>query len=264
MRIALLADIHGNLHALDAVLADLERQGGADALWVLGDLAALGPNPVGVLERLATLPQLQASYGNTDRYLSHGTRPYPDPDTLLAEPERLAGLLPVAESLAWAQGMVTQAGWGAWLAALPLELRTTLPDGTRVLGVHASPGAFDGSGVHAGLSNHELRALVAGCEADLVLVGHTHRPFETTVHLGGNAVRIINFGPVSMHFTDEKRAIYALLESDVDGHRLERRFVAYDRDGAIAELRRLNHPAAAFIAANLSDPHHPAGTDGMP
>ncbi len=52
MRIALLSDIHGNSIALEAVLEDIQAQGDVDAYWVLGDLAAIGYDPVGVLERL--------------------------------------------------------------------------------------------------------------------------------------------------------------------------------------------------------------------
>ena len=55
-RIALLADIHGNSLALDAVLAHIQAQGGVDDYWVLGDLCAIGYDPVGVLERLSALP----------------------------------------------------------------------------------------------------------------------------------------------------------------------------------------------------------------
>jgi len=56
MRVALLSDIHGNSIALEAVLNDIALQGGADAYWILGDLVALGPDPVHVLEQLSALP----------------------------------------------------------------------------------------------------------------------------------------------------------------------------------------------------------------
>lgn len=46
MRVAVMADIHGNAIALDAVLQDVERRGGVDAYWVLGDMVALGPASV--------------------------------------------------------------------------------------------------------------------------------------------------------------------------------------------------------------------------
>ena len=55
MRLAILSDIHGNLLALEAVLADLAAQGGADAVVVAGDLCLDGPRPREVLERLQAL-----------------------------------------------------------------------------------------------------------------------------------------------------------------------------------------------------------------
>ena len=76
-RIAILADIHGNSIALDAVLADLDARGVVDEYWVLGDLAAIGPDPIGTLDRLAALPGARFVRGNTDRYLLTGERPRP-------------------------------------------------------------------------------------------------------------------------------------------------------------------------------------------
>ena len=75
MKIALFSDIHGNSVALDAVLADIQSQGGVEGYWVLGDLVAVGHDPVGVLERLTALPNVQYVRGNTDRYVVSGDRP---------------------------------------------------------------------------------------------------------------------------------------------------------------------------------------------
>ena len=67
MRLAIFSDVHGNPIALDAVLRDVRERGGADGYWVLGDIVALGYDPVGVLEQLAALSGLVAVRGNTDR-----------------------------------------------------------------------------------------------------------------------------------------------------------------------------------------------------
>src|SRR5438132_4854139 len=69
MRLALLSDLHGNPIALDAVLADIQAHGGVDGYLVLGDLVAIGHDPVGVLERLVALPGARFVQGNTDRYV---------------------------------------------------------------------------------------------------------------------------------------------------------------------------------------------------
>jgi len=87
MRIALLSDIHGNSLALDAVLADIATVG-VDGYWILGDIVALGPDPVGVLQRLSTLQNCYFIRGNTDRYLVTGDGSVPV--TLTWTKQRLA------------------------------------------------------------------------------------------------------------------------------------------------------------------------------
>src|SRR4051812_15315475 len=74
-RLAVLSDIHGNLLALEAVLHDLEQLGGADKIWILGDLCAFGPRPVEVLDKINELKDARVISGNTDRYLVTGQRP---------------------------------------------------------------------------------------------------------------------------------------------------------------------------------------------
>ena len=91
MRIAILSDIHGNSIALDAVLGDLERRGGADQHWLLGDLVAMGPDPIGVLERITALPNASFVRGNTDRYLVTGERPPPTIEAAVGDPELIGG-----------------------------------------------------------------------------------------------------------------------------------------------------------------------------
>ena len=66
MRLAILSDVHGNSIALDAVLADVSAAGGVDEYWVLGDHAALGPDPTGTIERLMALPNARFVRGNID------------------------------------------------------------------------------------------------------------------------------------------------------------------------------------------------------
>jgi len=247
MRLALLSDIHGNSIALEAVLADFANAGGIDGYWVLGDLVTLGPDPVGVLERLTALPNARFSRGNTDRYVVTGDRPPPILADVQARPELLPVLVEVAGTFAWTQGMITSAGWLEWLAQLPLELRELLPDGTRLLGVHAAPGTDDGRGILAEATEAELEALLAGCEAELICVGHTHRPWDRSL----NHRRIVNLGSLSNPIAPDLRASYAILQADASGYQIQHRRVDYDREAVVAALQRLNHPGASFIIKHL-------------
>jgi predicted phosphodiesterase len=246
MRIALLSDIHGNPLALDAVLDDIRARGGADVHWVLGDFAALGYDPVGALERAAALPNPRYLRGNTDRYVTAGDRPPPTPDDVRRDPDLLAQYAQVAQSFAWTQGAVTATGWFDWLAALPVEQRLTLPDGTSLLAVHAAPGTDDGPGIHPRLGDDELAALLAPAEADLVFVAHTHVPLDRTAGQGAG-VRVVNLGSVSNPLTEDLRASYVLLEADESGYRVERRQVEYDREAVIAAIERAHHPAEPYL-----------------
>ena len=242
MHIALLSDIHGNPIALDAVIADVQAQGGVDTYWVLGDLVAIGHDPVGVLERLAGLPNVCFARGNTDRYVVTGERPNPTFAAVESDPRLLPLLMDVAQSFAWTQGAITATGWLEWLAALPFEQRAVLPDGARLLGVHASPGS-DERGVHPGLSEAELRSLFADSAADLVCVGHTHWPMDLRV--GG--VRIVNLGSVSNPLPPDLRASCVILEANDAGYRLQHRLVDYDHQAVIAAAQQVRHPVAGYI-----------------
>lgn len=247
MRIALLSDIHGNSVALDAVLADIQAQGGVEGYWVLGDLVALGHDPAGVLERLTTLPNVQYVRGNTDRYTVSGDRPPPTIADAAANPSLIARLVEMAGTFAWTQGALTATGWLDWLKRLPLELRVDLPDGTRFLGVHASPGRDDGAGIAPDMSDDAIGASLEGCEADLVCVGHTHRPVNRRV----GPWHVVNLGSLSDPPTAERRASYVLLQADKTGYQVEHRLVEYDREAVVSVLERLGHPGAAFIIKHL-------------
>jgi predicted phosphodiesterase len=249
MRIALLSDIHGNEIALNAVLADIAEQGGVDAYWILGDLVALGPEPVRTLEILAALPNTRFIRGNTDRYVSTGDRPSPSMEDAERNPRLLGPLVEVANTFAWTQGMVTASGWLRWLRELPLELKVTLPSGTRFFGVHASPGQDDGLGFAADRDVTELSGLLTDCEADLLCVGHTHRPWETKIE----GIHIVNLGAVSLSLTENKDASYVLLNAQRTMYSVEHRTVPYDRGSVINQLKRISHPAREYLIKHLSD-----------
>ncbi len=103
MRIGLLSDVHGNRHALEAVLVDAAARE-IDAWWVLGDLAAIGPDPVGTVEVLANLPRAEFVRGNTDRYVLSDDRPSPHAEEVAENPELLPLFAVVQRSFAWTAG----------------------------------------------------------------------------------------------------------------------------------------------------------------
>ena len=247
MRIAILSDIHGNDIALQAVLDDINIKGGVDEYWILGDLVAIGHSPIKVLETLQSLPNTAIVRGNTDRYICTGDRPVLSAEYVPADQSLLDLRIEVEGDFCWTQGAVTAAGWLDWLADLPLEFRTKLSDGSRVLCVHASPGLDAGSGISPETKDHELETLLAGCQEDLICVGHTHRPFSRNLA----AKRIINPGSLSNPLGSDRRACYAILEADESGYEIGFYRVAYDYQAVLDILARLNHPGRRLITEHL-------------
>jgi diadenosine tetraphosphatase ApaH/serine/threonine PP2A family protein phosphatase len=126
---------------------------------------------------------------------------------------------------------------------LPLEVRLTLPDGTRLLGVHASPGRDDGPGLHPKHSDDTLEQRLAGCEADLVIVGHTHVPLDRQVV----RIHVINLGSISNPVTPGLQATYVLLDADENGYSIQLRRVDYDREAVIKAIEQVRHPTPSFL-----------------
>ena len=221
MRWALLSDIHGNSIALDTVLADIEQVGGVDGYLFGGDYCAVGYDPAGVLQRIHALPNAVFIRGNWDRYTAALGGVWPRVEDAEADPKLIRIAINVAQSIAWTSGAIAALGYSDWLRDLPLDYRLTLPDGTRLLLVHAAPGTDEGRGVRLDHTLDDLAAIIEGCEADLVVVGHTHIPLDRRV---GN-VQVVNLGGVSNPHMPDFRAWYAILEADEQGYRLEQRQV---------------------------------------
>ena len=248
MRIALLSDIHGNAIALEAVLEDIQAQGGVDQYVLVGDYLAIGPDPDGVLARLLALPNAIFVRGNTDHDLIHL---WPD-DGTLPDPNQLPHSLNYYMDILWTRGAASRPDWLAWLTALPIEQRLTLPDGTRLLAVHASPGQHDGAGFHPRRSQAQMRESLADCDADLVLVGHSHVVMD--IHV--DQVHVVNLGNVSLPMIPdpahkELRASYVLLQANSQGYAVEHRWVDYEREAVIALAQQRRHPSAHLIAQYL-------------
>lgn len=249
MRVAVFADIHGNVVALDAVIQAAAGEG-IDEYWCLGDLVAHGPRPVEVVARLRGLASLRCVRGNTDRYVLtgdlRGIIPPIDRPRTGADWRDFAD---ARESFAWTRGCLVAGGHAGWLAGLPVEQRVSLPDGSRALLVHSSPGRDDGPGLSPGQSDEALmRAGFTKRQADLVLVGHTHVRCERD--LAG--CHVVNPGPVSLPRRPDDQARWAVLDATSAGYAIEHRTARYDLTGVTDDLRRQRHPAARWLASKMT------------
>ena len=203
--LGLLYDVHGNLPALEAVLADAEAAG-AERYLLGGDYALFGAWPA---ETVARLRSLDADWirGNGERWTA---QPGDAPDEVQAAIARCRELL--------GEGAVGE------LAALP---ETIALDGT--LYCHGSPVSDVRSFFpQPGPDDEELLAGVA--ERRLVF-GHTHLQFSRTVEGG---TELVNPGSVGMPMDGDQRAAYALVGDD---GALDLRRVAYDHEASAAAVR---------------------------
>ena len=180
MRVAALYDIHGNLPALEAVLAELEAV--APDLVVIGGDAVLGPFPRETLETLLALGE-QARFvrGNTDRAL----------DDFAAQ--------------------ALTSGQRDFLAGLPLTVSVEVDGLGPVLFCHASPRS-DEEIVTRLSPDERVAPMLEGVTEEVVVGGHTHVQYDRRA--GGK--RLVNAGSVGMPYEDEPGAYWALLGPDIE------------------------------------------------
>jgi diadenosine tetraphosphatase ApaH/serine/threonine PP2A family protein phosphatase len=204
---AVLYDIHGNLPALEAVLADASAAG-ATRFVLGGDYALFGPWPVETVERLRTL-DADWIRGNGERWTAN---PHDAPRDGVVQGAIRAGREALGEPAV------------AELGALPPEI---------VLGetrfVHASPPS-DVRGILPEPADDEPE-LLAGVTEDRLVFGHTHLQFRRGA-AGG--LELVNPGSVGMPFDGDTRAAYALIGDDGE---IECRRVAYDHAASAAAAR---------------------------
>jgi diadenosine tetraphosphatase ApaH/serine/threonine PP2A family protein phosphatase len=216
---------------------------GADRFWLLGDLVAMGPDPVGTVQRLRRLEPEFRITGNTDRLVSRAEKPYPSATEQGLEADVVDRATRRAAMLAWTRGALATSGDLEWLADSSPTHRCSLADGTTVLAVHASPTRDRRSGISPGLDDSELSGLFAGQHAQLILGGHTHDVTDRTI----GEQRYVNPGSVSNHSTADKRARYALIRDTPNGHHIVLRAVDYDVERTICMIESSGLPGADWL-----------------
>jgi predicted phosphodiesterase len=220
-------------------LDDLDAQGGADRIAILGDVALLGPDPGEVVEMLIA-QGAEGIRGNIDRFLL-------DIDWRACDPAGEEEQADQALCL-WA---LEQLGERAerWLRALPFE-RELAWASQRVLLMHGSPRS-DTDAVSADTPNEDIREMIAGAHADVILCGHTHQPLDRTV----DAVRLINPGAVGYPQGEPGTARYAVLTWE-EAWRVEFRTVPYDVERTISRLMAAQRPYRVWVAETLRRAEH--------
>src|SRR5215216_4107453 len=239
-RVAAIYDVHGNLPALEAALADLESVD-PDLIVVGGDVVA-GPMPAEVLDRLAALSESVCFVrGNADR------------EVLAAYDERhcadaLDRADPAEHAAAYAASKIDHRHRDL-LASFAERLVVEVEGAGQVLFCHGSPRS-DEEIVTAATTEGRLREILAGVDQDLVVCGHTHAQFDRCV----GAKRVVNAGSVGMPYQGKPVGAFWLLLA-AGGVSLQRS--DYDLDRAVERIRATGYPDAENVAQILLEPPDP-------
>ena len=230
MRFALVSDIHGNLTALEAVIADIERRG-VDFVVQGGDLALMGPRPAEVVDRVRELGW-PGVVGNTDEAL---WRPE-ERDRLLEGAPTLAPLV----DLIFGTYVPDSAGRLGderieWMKTLPPEHR----EGDDFALVHASPGDLWRAPM-PDADDEELASTYGPLAAPSAAYGHIHQPYVRVL----DNLLVANSGSVGLPFDGDPRAAYLIVD---DGKPSIVR-VEYDVEQEVKALKEAGHPDAERLA----------------
>ena len=235
MRIAIISDIHGNIVALDTVLADIDSER-VDHVVCLGDVAEFGPQPREVLARLRGLG-CPVVMGNTDERLIH--------------PER-AGSLQTNRSdtiEGWIISLLDD-GDRAFIATFRPTVEIALDDGGTLLCCHGSPRS-NTEIIRATTPDTELALMLGNTTATLIAGGHTHqqllRRFRNTLFLNPGSVGL----PFEERFPSGKVvnppwAEYAIISSNNGRLSIDLRRVLVDVEALREAVRASDMPHARW------------------
>jgi putative phosphoesterase len=234
MRIAIFSDVHSNLPALDAVLANIAVVA-VDRRYVLGDLVGYAPWPNEVLERLQT-ENIPIVMGNYDDGTGFGRDECGC--AYVKERDKAEG----DAGFAWTKAHTSEANT-AWLRTLHPQIRFEA-DGKRYLLVHGSPRRIN-EYLNEDKPDATFARIAEGADADVIVCGHTHKPYDKTVA----GTRFVNVGSAGKPKDGNSRACWALLDTTADT--VEFRRVAYDVEAAARAIEATDLPAE--FAAQLRE-----------
>ncbi|HET6276618.1 MAG TPA: metallophosphoesterase family protein [Candidatus Cybelea sp.] len=230
MRIAVLSDVHGNLLGLDACLADLESQGGADAIVIAGDICLDGPKPKKVLQRIEEIGAA-CIRGNTDRYLSEDA-----PGKKFESGE--------SAQIEWTRREVGER-WLSWLRDLPFALRIG-EDRNQLLIVHANT-QTDDEHIWPDADDEALQRLIGEDGAMAIAYGHLHIPYARM----WRGKLLVNVSSAGLPKDGDPRAGYAIFTERDGGWQVKHRRVAFDVKKVATQLADCGIPESAELIATL-------------
>jgi len=222
VRVAAISDIHGNLPALEAVLAEIDREG-VDDIVVAGDTAH-GPWAAEIVDLLVERGA-RCVRGNADR-------------EVVDRSDRFGPLAPWSADRLGERRLAVVAGW-------PLTVELSVDGLGETLVCHSTPTSDDP--IYTRITpDAELVGILEEVDADVLVCGHTHMQYDRTLSSG---LRVVNPGSVGSPYEGARGAYWALL-----GPGVEFRRTPYDVEGAAAAIEVLGVPVDARMLEQLLDP----------
>jgi len=211
MKIAMITDIHSNIFALEAVLKDIEDKE-IENIYCLGDLVGYGPFPNEVINliREKNIPTVQGNYDQSvgGELFACGCD-YKDDKAMEIG----------AKSLYWSQENTTEEN-KKWLRELPEKIEFEA-EGQKILLVHGSPRK---NNEYLYEESKELEEIADMINADIMVCGHTHKPFHKKV----KGIHMINAGSAGKPKHGNPKATYMIIDLNADDISTEIVEVQYD------------------------------------
>lgn len=231
-RVAILADVHGNLPALHAVLDDIAEQE-VDEVLVGGDLVGRGPQGSAVVAEIAATGWPSVRGNHEDYLLSFRRREVPS-DWLTSDEWA---------AVRWMADELDEAAID-YISALPLTLVSKAAPEVRL--VHGTP-ASNNDGIGPWNSRDQIADHLQAVDEPVLVCCHTHRPLLERFDDG----LVVNVGSVGLPFNGDPRAQYAIVSAGGNGRDVEFRQVAYERARLLEIYDSSGFRAAGGVTAAL-------------
>lgn len=240
-KIAVISDIHGNMQALEAVYADIQKEK-CDKIFCLGDLAMAGPEPdktITFIKKLYDEGKLELIQGNTDEMIANFNE---FGDTLKSK-------FPIMGNALENDIEIISAEHKEFLNSLPKQKELNV-EGVKVLLVHGSPRRSD-ENISPDLPIAQVEDMLEGVDADLIFCGHTHIPcgYQTT-----KKQTVVNDGSVGRPFTPNTQACYVIADFNDGSYDIQHKFIDYDKQKSAEILEKRSFIGSDKLAKILLKP----------
>ena len=239
MKVAILSDIHGNMQALESVMADI-KENNCEKVFCLGDLAMAGPEPTKVINFVKSQSNWIVIQGNTDKMIADFT------PEILKNTEKA---FPVMGHALADDVLFLSDDAKNFLKNLSHQKELNV-DGVKVLLVHGSP-RRNNEDILPGMPLEQIEEMIKNVDADLIFCGHTHVPagYQTNTKQ-----TVVNVGSVGRPMTKDAKSCYCIANFENGSFSIEHRFIDYNRELSAEIMRTRNFDGAEKLAEMILHP----------